>query len=246
MTLFGRRFRPRLGPSLAALLGVLVLLGLGTWQLHRLEWKAAMIAEDVAHRAAPPMALPDRIVDPAVLDNRPVRLAGRFLHERELYLGARSYQGEVGFHVVTPFRLNDGRTVLVDRGWVPPARRDPATRAAGQVAGPLEITGLARVGGWRGSAWFRPANEPERNHWLWYDLPAMAARAGLEDPVTAIYVAAAPDPVPGGLPIAVVPEANLRNDHLQYAVTWYALAAALAVIYFLHQSRPLRGRKDGD
>jgi len=246
MTLFGRYFRPRPAPSLAALLGVLVLLGLGTWQLQRLEWKEAMIAEYTARRAAQPIPLPDPVDDPAELDNRPVRLIGHFLHDRELYLGARSYQGEVGFHVVTPLRLDDGRTVLVDRGWVPAARRDPETRAAGQVRETVAVTGVARSGGWRGRAFFRPANEPERNHWLWYDLPAMAAHAGLEDAVTAVYVAAAPEEVPGGLPIAVVPEANLRNEHLEYAVTWYTLAAALAVIYFLHQSRPVRSGMEGN
>jgi len=246
MTLFGRRFRPRLGPSLAALIGVLVLLGLGTWQIQRLAWKEALIAQYQARASAPPIPLPNPVADPAALDNRPVRLVGRFLHDRELYLGARSYQGEVGFHIVTPVRLDDGRAVLVDRGWVPAARRDPATREAGQVAGTVEIAGVARSGGWRGSAFFRPANEPERNHWLWYDLPVMAARAGLENAVTTVYVAAAPGEVPGGLPIAVLPEANLRNEHLEYAITWYTLAVALAVIYFLHQSRPARGRKDGD
>lgn len=246
MTLFGRRFEPRWAPSLAALLGVLVLLGLGTWQLERLEWKEALIAEYLARRAAPPVALPDPIGDPAALDNRRVRLVGRFLHDRELYLGARSYKDEVGFHVVTPFRLDDGRAVLVDRGWVPAARRDPARRAAGQVAGTIALSGVARLGGWRGNALFRPANDPERNDWLWYDLPAIAARAGLENAVTSVYVAADPGAGPGDLPIAVAPQVNLRNEHLGYAITWYALAAALVVIYLLHQSRPLRGRREGE
>lgn len=246
MTLFGRTFRPRLAPSLAALFGIIVLLGLGTWQLQRLEWKEGLIAAYQARRAAPPIPLPDPIADPAALDNRPVRLRGRFLNDRELYLGARSYKGQVGFHVVTPFRLDDGRSVLVDRGWVPPDRRDPATRPQGQLAGTVEVTGLARVGGWRGSDMFRPANQPEQNHWLWYDLPAMAARAGLDDAITAVYVAAAPRALPGGLPIGVLPGVSLRNDHLQYAITWYTLAAALLVIYFLHQSRPTGRREDGD
>lgn len=128
MTLLGRRFEPRWAPSLAALLGVLVLLGLGTWQLERLEWKETLIAEYLARRAAPPIALPDPIGDPVALDNRRVRLVGRFLHDRELYLGARSYKDEVGFHVVTPFRLDDGRAVMVDRGWVPARSRFPAWR----------------------------------------------------------------------------------------------------------------------
>jgi surfeit locus 1 family protein len=191
-----RRFRPRPWPTIVALAGIAVLLGLGTWQLQRLEWKQAMIAERAARMAEPAMALPKRIVDPAALEHRPVRLAGRFLHDKELYLPGRSHRRQGGLHVMTPFVLEDGRAVLVDRGWVPPDAQAPATRAEGQVAGPVVVEGFMMVGGWRGAELFRPANQPADNLWIWPDLPAMAAHAGLE---RARDLCPAPEPARGGL-----------------------------------------------
>jgi surfeit locus 1 family protein len=166
-----------------------------------------------------------------------VRVTGRFLHDRELQLANRTYRKTVGVHVVTPLVLADGRTLLVDRGWVPMDRRDPARRAEGQVEGPVTLEAMLRRGGWKGSGWLRPDNDPAGNTWLWFDLPAMAEAVGLEGAVTALYLEAGPAANPGGLPKGGYTALALRNDHLGYAVTWYALAAALVVIYLLFHYR---------
>ena len=220
-----------------------MLVGLGTWQLERLAWKEGLIAEMQARAAAAPMPLPQDLADPA-FEYRKVRLRGQFLHDRELYLGARTHKSKVGLHIMTPMRLEDGRTALVDRGWVPPERKDPAARAEGRVTGSLVLEGVVRRGGWGGMEMFRPENQPEENLWLWLDLPAMAARAGLSGAVTEVYVAAGPAPNPGGYPIGGQTRVDLANNHLQYAITWYALAMALLVIYLLHQSRPQESPDD--
>jgi len=239
MTVFGRwRFRPRPWPTAAAAAMFAVLIALGTWQIQRLHGKEALIADMRLRAQAPPVALPDPLGDPAALEFRRVRLRGRFLHHKEMYLAARTSQGRVGLHVLTPMVLDDGRAVLVDRGWVPPARKAPETRAQGQVTGPVTLVGVVRRGGWRGSSMFRPDNQPGDNLWLWMDLPAMAAWAGLPDAVSGVYVAAGPAAVPGGYPVGGQTRVSLRNDHLQYAITWYVLAAALLVIYVVHQSQP--------
>ncbi len=237
------RFRPRLGATLAALLAVLLLVGLGTWQMQRLAWKEALIADLATRTGQPPQALPPVIADPADLAFMPVRLRGHFLHDRELYVGARLHRGEAGFDVITPLALEDGRLVLVDRGWVPSARRAPETRPAGQIPGVVTIEGQVRTGGWNGSDLFRPANQPAENYWLWMDLPAMAAQAGVggagaAGAITSLYVVAGPGDNPGGLPIGGLRPVEVRNNHLGYALTWYALALALLVIYVVHQSRP--------
>ncbi len=233
----GRRLRPAFWPTLLTLPMLAVLIGLGTWQLQRLEWKQGLIAERQTRSTAPAIELPREIADPRALEFRRVQLTGRFLHDREMYLTSRTYKGQVGVHVVTPFVLADDRGLLVDRGWVPMARRDPASRPEGQVEGVVTLEALLRRGGWTGRRTFRPDNRPEENLWFWVDTEAMAAWAGLDNPVTALYAAAGPAENPGGLPIGGQTRVTLRNDHLQYAITWYALAVALVVIYGLYHRR---------
>ncbi len=237
-----RRLRPGFWPTAITLAALSILLGLGAWQLLRLEWKTALIAEIQARGAAAPLALPAEISGPA-LDYTPVRLRGVFLHGKERHVAARTHKGKIGLHIVTPLRLDDGRTVLVNRGWVPLAKQDPAARPAGQLDGDVMVEGLIRKGGWGGSALFRPANQPEENIWLWMDLAAMAGSVSLERAETRVYVAAGPAPNPGGYPIGGQTRLKFANNHLQYAITWFALAAILLAIYILHLCRPPKDKR---
>lgn len=241
-----RRFRPGLWATVALVPVLAVLIGLGIWQLDRLQWKQDLEAELRARREAPAITLPQPIGEPRAIEYRRVELTGRYLHARELYMGARPRNGRPGYHVITPFRLADGRSVLVNRGWVPKDRRDPATRPAGQPSGTLSIEGIVRRGGWQGSDLFRPANDPADNLWLWMDLPAMAEAADLETPVTEVYVMLARDYTPEAPPIAVEVPVDLPSNHLQYALTWFALAAVLLAIYILYHWRRPAPPEQGD
>lgn len=232
-----RRFRPAFWPTATALPMLVLLVVLGIWQLDRLEWKEALIEERQSRSQAPAIALPEELGDPAGLRYRLVRVRGRFLHDRELYLAARPFDGEVGLHVVTPLALDDGRTLLVDRGWIPDAGRDPAARPEGQVAGEIELEGLLRLPGWTGLTWLRPENQPDENLWFWVDPPAMAAAAGLDGAIAGLYLDAGPAENPGGWPKGGQTRIDLPNDHLQYAITWFTLAISLAVIYVVYHLR---------
>ena len=239
MIIAGREFRPSLWAWLAGLLAVGVLVGLGSWQLQRLTWKNELMAERVALLEAPPVSPPAPNGDLESLEFRTVTLAGRFLHEKELYLAARPYKKRVGLHVVTPLLLEDGRAIFVDRGWIPPDHQDPLTRQEGLVAGPIEMNGVLRQGGWKGRDLFRPENDPKANLWLWLDLPAMAAAAGLDHAITSVYVQAGDQPS-GAYPVARPYKVDLRNDHLQYALTWFSLALILVIVFVIfHLKRPL-------
>lgn len=241
LRLAARRFRPTLWPTLITIPALMVLIAMGVWQLERLEWKEALIHERQSRSQAPAILLPDNLGDPADLAFQNVRLRGRFLHDREFYLAARTLEGRVGLHVVTPLALQDGRVVLVDRGWIPEGRRDPATRSAGQLPGELELTGLVRLPGWKGYSWLRPDNQPGENLWFWVDPTAMAAAAGLvpvaAEIVAEVYLDAGPADNPGGWPVGGQTPIDLPNDHLQYAITWFALALSLVVIYVLYHLR---------
>lgn len=230
MTLFGRPFRPRLWPTLIALPAFLVLIGLGLWQLDRLAWKEGLIQELSQRMAADPVPLPLDLADPA-LEFRRVTVTGHFLHERELYLPGKTYKGTYGQWVVTPFVLEDGRSVLVNRGWVPEKYFRPETRKEGLLPGTLTFEGIIRLPGWQGWDSARPDNAPQANVWYYFDLPAMAEVTALENPVTEVYVEALGEEATGLLPIGLDRHVELPNDHLQYAITWFALALALLGIY---------------
>jgi surfeit locus 1 family protein len=225
-----RRFQPALWPTIIALSGFVVLIGLGVWQVDRLVWKGELIAYREAQLAAPVVVLGDLSALDDDLAFRRVAVSGVFLHDREIYLAA-SHNQKIGFRVITPLRRADGSVVLIDRGFVPSGARPAWLREEGLVGGMVTIEGVIRESPRRGS--LTPDNDPDKNYWFWFDFAAMAAFAGVEAP--AFVVEAGPAGNPGGLPIGSDLKIELRNDHLSYAVTWFILAFALAVIYGLSQ-----------
>jgi len=217
-----------------AALGIAGLVGLGTWQLDRLSQKESLIAERQAMLARPPLDLA-RIrgagVPPAY---RRVTASGRFLHDKELRIGPRTRQGRAGWQVVTPLARADGGIVLVDRGWVPDDRKDPRSRPDGQAAGPVTVIGVVNRKTARSP--FAPDNDPARGDWFRIDPPAMARSLGLPDVAPYWIVAARDRDRPVG-PIGDDRVAMPPNNHLMYAITWYALAALLAVLAFVYWRR---------
>jgi surfeit locus 1 family protein len=229
-------FRPRLWATVWTAAALAGLIGLGTWQVQRLFWKEALIVERQAGFNAAAVPLPRSEADLAGILWQRVFIEGEYLHDRELYLAARSMRGNVGFHIVTPFLRDSGETVLINRGWVPRQRRDPAARHLGQIEGPVRVEGIVTPGAARGR--FSPDNDAAGNVWLWVDLGEMAGAVGR--PLQPVVVEAIETDVLGGFPIGGQTRINLPNDHMQYAFTWYALAIALGVIYVVWHRRQER------
>jgi len=202
-----------------------VLIGLGTWQLDRLAWKRDLIALREARLAAPAAPLPAAAQDWRSWDFRPVTVDGAFRHDLEQLFGVAAIDGRIGHHVLTPLVRTGGAAVLVDRGWVPADRAHPAARREGQPAGPLQLSGIARYRGANRPGWFTPDNQPEHGLWYWYDLGALEGALGVE--LLPVVVEADGTSNPGGLPIGGQTRTELPNNHLQYAITWYGLAAGL-------------------
>ena len=224
-------------PSFWAALGFLLLLGLGFWQIERLGWKEALIAQRNEALGASPVAPPENLEDARALEFHPVHVSGRFLNGDEMPVAAISRRGEAGFHVVTPFRLENGEILLIDRGFVPVRLKSPESRKAGLIEGEATVTGLLRVPSLPGP--FVPANDLARNTWFTVDIPAMAKARGIENALP-FYLDADAAPVPGGYPVGAQTETDLPNSHLQYAITWFALAAGLVGVYILFVIRRLR------
>ena len=226
-------FRPTLLSSLVAGAALFVLLGLGFWQVERLAWKTELIAELRARAAAPTLELPP-VFPPDDLQYRRARLTGSFLPGELLRSAPRNLNKRPGFYLYAPFELSDGRTILVELGWLPEAK---AETAAALPEGTQSFEAILVRDGWRGSAWLRPANDPAKNVWHYVDTLEMAAAAGLVMPVTDLYAVALPGQLPDSAFRARQPGVDLRNDHLEYAVTWFALAAILMVIFVLYHRR---------
>lgn len=229
-------FRPTLWPTVFTVPAVLLMLGLGIWQLERLQWKEALIAERTERTSAAAIALPGPATDVADLEYYRVLITGEFLHDKEIFLGARSLNGNAGYHVVTPFRLADGRVLFVDRGWIPLSRKAAETRQAGEVKGAVTLDAVIRLRGTQN--WMVPDNRPDLDFFFWTDLPAMAKLMQLPTAETRFFLDAGPAKNPGGYPIGGQTRIDLPNDHLQYAITWFSLAAALLVIYVIYHRHP--------
>lgn len=236
LTAFGRRYEPRLWPTLLTLAALAVLLGLGIWQLERRDWKAGLIDRIEQRLDASVVALPAGIADPAAWDYRPVQAEGRFLHDETLHLFGRIHRGRPGAHLITPLvRDGEAAPVLVNRGWVPIEAFDEGGEEISRPDGLVTVSGMLRQPPEPG--WFAPGNDPAGNEWLRVDIPAMAEAAGLTADPLPLILTARPAAAPEGLPVPVSVRVDIPNDHLQYALTWFALAAALLTVYAFSQSR---------
>ena len=215
-----------------------VLIGLGVWQLQRLQWKEGLIAEIEMRTKAEPVSLQEAVTRARAGEDVSyvrVRVDGRFDNGKERYLFAVS-DGTPGWHVITPLTTPEGEVVLIDRGFVSDAFRDPASRPQGELTDAVTVTGPARPPESQGL--FIPDNEIEQNRWFWRDLSAMAKSmfggvAGIKD-VAPFSLEAEWSDIPGGWPLGGQTRLDLPNNHLQYAITWFALALCLVVIYVIY------------
>jgi surfeit locus 1 family protein len=205
--------RPMILPLLFGLIGAAVLVGLGVWQLQRLDWKEKILAEIAARIAAPPVALP-AAPDPAADRYLPVSATGRFTGSALEVLVSRKQVG-AGVRIIAAFETLDGRVLLVDRGFVAQEARGALPHPS---VGPLEVAGNLH---WPDEVdSYTPAPDPAAGLWFARDVPAMAQALGTEP----VLIVARSDTGDGIEPLPV-DGAGIPNDHFGYAVQWFSLAA---------------------
>jgi len=195
--------------------------GLGIWQVERRAWKLDLIDKVETRVHGAPSSLPPRAQWHGDLAYRHVQVRGTFLHDRETLVQALTALGG-GWWVVTPLRLTGtaGPTILVNRGYVPDDRRNPATRRAALPAGEVNVTGLIRTTEPGGG--FLRSNDPAADRWFSRDVAAIA-RAKKLGPVVPFFIDADDTPNPGGFPVGGLTVIAFNNNHLMYAVTWFSL-----------------------
>lgn len=212
----------------------------GTWQVNRLAWKQGLIAELAeAKTHAPREGLPKDDAELAALQFYPVKMRGTWMGDVEFHITPRYIHDQFGYWIISPLKLYDGRTVLVNRGWIPGKKKLLETRPETRARGTANLTGLIRVGAERN--YFTPINQPEKNIWFGRDIVEMAAHANLKNVIPAMVDVTTITPQDGTkeliLPVASDGVIRLRNDHLSYIITWYGIAFGVLVIFLVYHRK---------
>ena len=222
-------------------------IALGTWQVRRKQWKLDLIANLNEKTKSLPILFPSNLDELEELEYRPLIVRGAFSHSHEIYVEPRQLiedggqqadvggsllsvqSSQTGAQVITPFFLPDhGFAILINRGYVSKENRSPETRQDGQVPGIIELKGILRH-----SERQPPliSNNPESGQWSYKDIDAMAEYLG-----TKPILLDAIDTMPNG-PVGGQTRVSLRDEHVQYAITWYSLAAITAAMWYLRYLR---------
>lgn len=216
------RFRkPELIPLLFIICATLVLSTLGAWQLKRLAWKEALIEEVSAAQKEPALTYLPEDVTP--LAYRSISVSGHFINDKALRLVGRKQNMKAGFFILTPFRLEGGRVILVNRGYAEEGKENP-------LSSRQQVTGILRPP--REKRLFTPENQQEKNLWFYEDIAAISALTNL--PLEPMIIEA----VGTGHPVPSDGKITLRNDHLGYAVTWFSLTLVGLVMFGFYYREP--------
>jgi surfeit locus 1 family protein len=231
-------WRRLLIPAIFTIAGLAILVSLGVWQLQRKAWKEGLIATLEAQIKAEPLPLPPPSQWPEMTrDNsefRRVKLHTDTSADAKavyLYTGASALRTDVkqaGYFVFVPAKLPDGRTVVVNRGYIPIDRKDE------RFSGATEITGYIR---WpEVSGLFVTEHDTKGDIWFVRDPAAMANARGW-GPVAPFYIDQEAPVPPQGFPKPGPLTVKLKNDHLGYAITWFGLAASLLAVFIAWAAR---------
>lgn len=225
--------RRLLGPGLMSLAMFATLIGLGVWQLHRLVWKQALLAEIAAAEVRPPVTLP-----PAARPDpfQRVAVAGRLRTDLAARYGAEVRDGRMGAQVLAVLERGSAAPLLVDLGWAPEGWVPPPS-------GEASLTGFLRPAEHPG--WLSPHDDAPGRHFYTLDPAAIGAALGVGGLAPYTLVVLAPTAAASGAAPPVPARSLPRppNDHLTYAATWFGLAAVLAVVFALWTRKTLTPRR---
>lgn len=223
--------------TLLVLLGAGICVRLGIWQLDRLDQRRAFNAQVTSMRALAPLDLnADVDSDLAAMEYRAVVVRGTYDFENQVALRNFYNEGVYGYHLLTPLKLDDGRAVLVERGWIPSEGNDaPSAWSRYEEAAPAKVQGVMRLGvekipfGANPDPTLSPG-QSRLEFWNFVNLERLAAQ--IPYPILPVYILPNPDPNDSEPPIAQQPIIELtEGPHFGYALQWFAFAALLLFGY---------------
>lgn len=225
--------RPKPIPFIMSIGGIALMLGLGIWQLQRLAWKEDLIARiEHANIAQPLTTLPQTLEAAQDKQFYRVTLSGKYKPKLEFHLAARYYQNQLGYAVFNPFVTSDGEMILVNRGWIPAKTKDTDAYARAPK-GKQIITATIRTTDERND--FTPENQPDKNIWFGRDMVKMGEYAKLD--VLPYSLDVVGEQIKDQYPVPSDGAIKLRNDHLNYAITWFLIALGMLVITLIYHRK---------
>lgn len=218
---------------------------LGIWQVQRMGWKANLVAQVETRTHLPPQPAPPPaqwlMMTAEDYDYMPVRASGHFLNDKEVLVNAVN-GADSGYWVMTPFETAHGAVVFINRGFVPMDYRNAGIRAAGQIEGEANITGLLRMSEPKEMLWRK--NTPQNERWVLRNTDEMAQARGLVQ-VAPYFIDADKTANIGGLPVGGLTVVQFPDNHLVYAITWFLLAAGVAgATFFVFRPKKMWTEED--
>jgi len=234
------KFRPIFWPTLFTIISLLILISLGTWQVYRLIWKNSLISNYLYKFNNEIIKYDKSFLFNDEFEYRRINIKGRFINEKEILIIGKTFEGNVGFHLITPFITKEEKLLLINRGWISEKLKLRSSRSFSLIEEDIVIDGIIRRPQKKG--YFVPENDPIGNFWFTIKPYQIEKALKLEsfDLEKKFYVDVIRDKGKLKLPIGVSGSPNFRNQHLTYAFTWYSLAITLIIVYFVFHFKEKR------
>jgi surfeit locus 1 family protein len=225
-------FKPKLVPLVSFVIALLILLSLSLWQVKRLVWKTNLIEQRVSNFEGEPKNLFD-IKKPNENEFKKVFIEGQLLNNLEFFMPALSKNGNNGFHIIVPMEVEKKKLILFDTGWVPLAKKEKNKRLNNLIKEKKIFTAVIRLPGRKG--YFQPDNDNIKNFWFFVEPKLMEETISMK--LENRFYLEAVDNGPNGYPLGNQTRIYLRNNHLQYAITWFLIALSLIGVFIFASIR---------
>ena len=204
---------------------VTIFCTLGTWQLYRLQWKLELISEITSGLDSSPKEYSNLIKK----NYQRVDVQGKFNFDKQIYLYSLNDNGKPGYDVVTPFRTNKNENVLINRGWISTELKGNSSINS-KVNSEQKIVGLLREI-YKPNI-FKPENDLKNNVWFSINLDDLKEATGVQFNEFVIFL----EDNQARLPLPKKISIDVPNNHLKYAITWYAISISI-IFYYLYFRR---------
>ena len=225
-------FKPKLIPFVSFVIALLKLLSLSLWQVKRLVWKTNLIEQRVSNFEGEPKNLFD-IKKPNENEFKKVFIEGQLLNNFEFFMPALSKNGNNGFHIIVPMEIEKKKLILFDTGWVPLFKKEKNKRLNNLIKEKKIFTAVIRLPGRKG--YFQPDNDNIKNFWFFVEPKLMEETISMK--LENRFYLEAVDNGPNGYPLGNQTRIYLRNNHLQYAITWFLIALSLIGVFIFASIR---------